>query len=150
MESDLLSGSTELREYRFRINLGTRWAALLYVWFIIFPKRCFNCLLHPNLDRLLCNLILGPLFGIKRVLVNLVSIFPLSPFLEYTVRLYDQHFAFGLEESLMANSYSVVEDIFRIGRRQVALLHDGWIVFLPMSPEGEVVVDHLRRRKGKR
>jgi len=128
--------TVEIQDYTFSVSGLHRWAALLYVVFVGYPRIAIRFVRRERLECLF-YLLFTPLWVPRNFLSGLISIFPLLGTMDYHLRLEEGSFSFGYPGAEMANSYSVVQGIFQLRGREFALLHDGWLVFLP---PGEVTV----------
>jgi hypothetical protein len=136
------------REYIFRLTSGTRWNALFCALLIAYPRVIGRYIVTSFLTPYtLFAVVFSPLLILRNALSGFFSIYPFTPELDYVLQLDEAGFAFGPVKAKAANSYSVVRDLFRVRGQHVALLHDGYLVFLPAGLEGSEVMNFIKERK---
>jgi len=133
----------DAQDFTFSVGGAHRWAALIYVLFVGYPRIITRDARREPFGFLL-RLLLAPLLVPRNVFSGLASVFPLAGKLNYHLRLEEGHFSFGCPGAEMANHYFAVERILRLNGREVALLHDGWLVFIPPGAE-EIIANRIRK-----
>ena len=135
-------------EYTFRLTSWVRMCALICAVLIAYPRVIGSYIATKLLSfNTLMFLLFSPLIIIRNTLSTFFSIYPFSPTADYVLQLDDNGMTFGLGEPRAGNSYSVIRDIFKVGRHSVALLHAGVLVYLPNGADGEEAKSFIQNKR---
>ena len=136
--------------YSFIIRPARRETAFLHAVFFTYPRLAGRFLFcrRPTASTVL-YLLFFPLLGVRNLANGILCTFPFCPDIEYRLTLHDGHLSFGPdnERAQMANAYENIEALFRVGRLWCALLHDGYIVYLPPDEAGDLAAATIKGKQ---
>lgn len=136
--------------YSFELRPQRRESAFFHALFLTYPGLVARYLFRrrPTVETIF-YLLFSPLLALRNIANGIVCTFPFCPDITYRLTLHDSHLSFGpdLERALMANSYGAIEAVFRADKQWCALLHDGYIVYLPPAQAGESAVSAIKDKQ---
>jgi len=135
--------------YTFKLRPARREAAFFYAVFVAYPSLVGRFLFYrrPTTETIL-YLLFSPLLILRNLFTGILSTFPFCLDIDYQLTLHDGYLSFGpdIERAQMANSYSNIEGTFKVGSSWIALLHDGYIVYLPPGDGGQIAAQSIRSK----
>lgn len=145
----LLAPSMNNLTYTFDLRPARRETAFFYVVFVAYPRIIAKFLFRRPSAQTVLYVLFSPLLGLRNLVNGLLCAFPFCPDIDYRLTLHDSHLSFGpdLERAQMANSYDNIEGLFKAGKNWIALLHDGYIVYLPPLEAGVSVANEIQQRQ---
>ena len=136
--------------YHFVLRPARREAAFFHALFLTYPSLVGRYVFgrRPTGGTVLC-LLFSPLLALRNFANGILCTFPFCPDIEYRLTLHDSHLSFGLDiaRAQVANSYSSIEAVFKAKKHWCALLHDGYIVYLPPEEAGDSAVRTIRDKQ---
>ncbi|MDM8543026.1 hypothetical protein QUF90_18275 [Desulfococcaceae bacterium HSG9] len=140
-------------EYKFTVVPERRERTFFHVIFLAYPAIIFGFLFCKKpFEEKLPYIFFFPVLALRNLIAGLKSHFLFRVDVAYCLILYDSHIAFGVSEdvdNLLANSYNNIKRIFKSYSSWAALLHDGWIIYLPPGNEGGSAVNFIRKKRNK-
>ncbi len=138
-------------EYKFAVYPERRERTFFHVVFLAYPVIISRYLFRkkPSGEKAL-YILFFPVLALRNLIAGLKSHFLFRVDVSYHLILYDSHIAFGVSEgvdNLLANSYNNIWHIFKSYGSWAALLHDGWIIYLPPDKDGYSAVNFIRKKQ---
>lgn len=136
--------------YRFAIDAQRRESTFFRALFCAYPVVLGRFFFgrRPSADTV-AGLLLAPLFLVRNSLTGFFST-SFCDLSDYRLGLHDHHLSFGVgddEDRHLANRYELVIHLFQAHGAWVALLYDGYLVYLPPGPEGDEAAEVIRTRR---
>jgi len=140
-------------EYRFTVEPERTERAFFHVFLLAYPSIVFRFLFcrMPSVETL-SYILISPLLALRNLLSAYLSHAMALSGTDYHLTLETGYFSFGVSEDAdkhLANSYEVIQHVFKSRGCWTFLTHDGWMVFLPPDAEGEEAVSFVRAKQAE-